>query len=139
MTWTGLAAAACALALLPACGSSDDAGPGAGDDGFNIVARDFAFLPDELGAEPSARVQISFGNEDDVTHSFTIAELNVDEEAAPGTTQTITFTTPGSGSVRWICRFHPRMSGTLSVEPGLGRSSPPSGGGASPPQGDLDY
>jgi plastocyanin len=57
-------------------------------------------------------------NAGDATHTFTIDELDVDEELAPGATAEVQADLPSDGGqLRFYCRFHAAqgMEGTITV------------------------
>ena len=109
---------------LAACGDDDDAGSGATDTesgdtttasaGATIVAADIAFDPTELNV--AAGETITLRNEDDVEHSFTIDDPEVDAEAEGGEEATVE-APEEPGTYDFHCRYHPeQMTGTLTVE-----------------------
>ena len=135
--WIVLAAV---LALvLAACGGDDEAPPAAtGDTGaatgatgatgtgdcvdltsgdvFTITISDFAFDPDCLTAR--AAQSISVVNEDSADHTFTIDGTEIDVTIPAGETFN---GEPVSGVLEpgtydFHCRFHPSMTGTITVE-----------------------
>lgn len=120
------------LALgLAACGGDDETPPpstggtGAGGtdcpdltggDTFSITISGFAFDPSCLTAR--AAQSISIVNEDSADHTFTIDGSQVDVEIAAGETFN---GEPVSGVLEpgtydFHCRFHPSMTGTITVE-----------------------
>ena len=120
--WKLLAAIA-AGAVASACG-----GAGASGGGTTLTAHNFAFDPASLSVQPGQTVTLTFQNEDGVTHSFTTdGAPAVSVDAAGGSTQTVTFTAPQSGTLAFHCRYHPQMKGTITVGGGSG-----AGAGAAP-------
>ena len=109
---------------LSACGGGDseeaggetDAGNGAAPLPVTVTASNFAFDPDAITAHATHTVDLTFVNEDDTAHTFTIDELDVDIEAAGGEEATATFTPEELGSLEFYCKFHPAMTGELTVE-----------------------
>jgi plastocyanin len=104
-----------------ACGDDNgDGGGGSGNGGatqsVNLTAQDFAFDPSTIEVDSGAEVELSFNNEDDVEHSFTAEDLDAEVEAEGGESATITFTAPESGTVEFMCKYHPdQMTGEISV------------------------
>jgi plastocyanin len=123
---------------LAACGDDDDAGSGAADTASGvtdtasgvtdaasgvtdaasaaatIVAADIAFDPTELSV--AAGETITLRNEDDVEHSFTIDDPELDAEAEGGEEATVE-APEEPGTYDFHCRYHPeQMTGTLTVE-----------------------
>jgi plastocyanin len=125
---------------LVACGDDDDAGSGATDTesvatvaasgatdsgsvatgtenvggGVTIVAANIAFDPTELSV--AAGETITLRNEDDVEHSFTIDDPELDAEAEGGEEATVA-APEEPGTYDFHCRYHPdQMKGTLTVE-----------------------
>jgi plastocyanin len=106
---------------LGACG--DDGGNGGGgtengggSESVDLTAQDFAFDPATIEVDPGAEVELTFNNEDDVEHSFTAEDLDAEVEAEGGESATTTFTAPDSGTVEFICKYHPdQMTGEISV------------------------
>ena len=112
----------CAAALLiGACGGSDEAGGGTGQDPdggttIEIVAQDFSFDTTSFEERPGTQVTVTLVNEDEAEHTFTIEELDVEAEAHGGETAEASFTAPDSGSYEFFCEYHPdQMSGTFSI------------------------
>ena len=104
-----------------ACGDDNgDGGGGSGNGGatqsVDLTAQDFAFDPSTIEVDSGAEVELSFNNEDDVEHSFTAEDLDAEVEAEGGESATTTFTAPESGTVEFICKYHPdQMTGEISV------------------------
>jgi plastocyanin len=116
----GRVVAAMVLVLgLAACGDDDDAENGGTDNeragaGATIVAADIAFDPTELSV--AAGETITLRNEDDVEHSFTIDDPEVDAEAEGGEEATVE-APEEPGTYAFHCRYHPeQMTGTLTVQ-----------------------
>ncbi len=112
-----------ALLLLVGCGEAGDEGTGgsAGGGGaadaetIQLTASDFAFDPTEIAVEPGQEVALTLTNEDDVTHSFTAEDLDVEVVADGGGSESTTFTAPDEGAVEFHCKFHSDMTGEISV------------------------
>jgi plastocyanin len=114
----------------------------AGQSDVEVEVDDFYFGPTVLEGEPGQTLTVTLFNEGDASHTFTIDELNVDEELQPGdedVTADVTF--PDSGALVFYCRFHESggMLGGLSVGGDLSTASGVSGGsGATGGEGKPD-
>jgi plastocyanin len=107
------------LAVAPsACGKTKSTSASTGG-GTTVEAYDFRFDPKVLNVKAGQKVTLMFKNEGKTEHNFSVTSLSVDQEAQPGTTQTVTFTAPGSaGDVQFFCKYHKdshNMVGTLHV------------------------
>ncbi len=107
---------------------------------LKVTQVNFRFQPDKLTGQAGQAITVDVENDGTFPHTFTITELNVDEEVAPGEKATVTFTLSNGGTFAYFCRFHRSsgMEGTLTVSgdsagaaPG-GLASSPSDGGGSP-------
>ena len=103
--------------LMAACSSDDgtddstDTGGGTGDVAMTIA--DFAFDPNTLTVTSGEDVTIQVTNDDDVEHSFTLDDDSVSQDVEGGETQAVTLNlTEGIG---WHCKYHPEMTGTVTV------------------------
>jgi plastocyanin len=112
------------LLFAGACGGGDDGEEaGAGEDvesadalPVTMTAGDFKFEPESLEGHATHTVDLTFVNEDDVEHSFTIDDMEVDVEAEGGEEATATFTPEETGTFEFYCKYHPdTMSGELTV------------------------
>ncbi|MGI8773836.1 MAG: cupredoxin domain-containing protein [Actinomycetota bacterium] len=141
---------ALSLALVgAACGTEDIPEPAgdAGDPGLegaplDVTAADFSFSPDTLSVDTSEEVVITLTNEDDVTHSFTIDELEIDIEASGGSAEEAAVTAPdGDATYSFYCRFHPaQMTGKLIVGTGgSGTDDSETGEGVEENDDGIDY
>ena len=110
--------------LFSACGGGDEPEPAAPEAAeeeveseLTLEARDFFFSPKALTGEPGQEATIVVSNTGEAPHTFTIEDLDVDEELQPGDEVEVSVTFPDSGSVDFICRFHVGggMEGTLEV------------------------
>ncbi len=117
---------------LTACGGGDRGGTG-GTDGtdstggtgcedltsgatFTLTISGSAFHPDCFTAKASQGITIV--NEDSATHSFTISGSQVDVTIDAGQTfngEPVTGVLE-PGTYDFFCRFHPSMTGTITVE-----------------------
>ena len=115
---------AAVLLLAGACGGGDE-GPDAGGNGdmsmaepvpVTITASNFKFQPETFDGHSTHTVDLTFVNEDDVKHSFTIDELDVNVEAVGGQEATASFTPEEAGTYDYYCTYHPDMTGTFKVK-----------------------
>jgi plastocyanin len=102
-----------------------------GTDEIELELDDFYFEPTVLEGEAGQTLTVSMFNEGDAPHTFTIDELQIDEELQPGDeglTAEVTF--PDSGALVFYCRFHVGggMLGGLSAGGDLTSASGVSGG-----------
>lgn len=85
----------------------------AGD--ITVVTEAVEFHPDELNAS-EGEVSVHITNKDDIRHTFTIDELEVDLNLPPNSSQRVSFSA-GPGSYEFYCQPHiPGMEGELIVE-----------------------
>jgi plastocyanin len=132
--------AACLVLLGTACGSnSASTSAGAGKpETATVEAYDYRFEPTTLNLTPGANVTVTLVNKGDSPHTFTVDDLDVNVEAQPGESQSVSFTAPESGAVAFHCHFHPdQMMGTISVD-GSQASPMESGGMDSNDSGEND-
>ncbi len=116
-----------AALVAGACGGSEEeaAAPAQGAQ-VKVEQDDFFFKPEDLSGEAGTALTVELENKGQTTHTFTIAELNVDEELAPGEKTTVTFTPTTGGGLVYFCRFHRMtgMEGTLTVSGGSAGAAP---------------
>ena len=116
------------VALTGACGGGDDADGGAGGGSeaaseasgggggsITVEAKDFEFDPAELEVAAGA-VTVDIDNAGEAPHTFTIEELDVNEEIDAGQQGTAEFDAE-PGEYEFVCTFHlgQDMVGTLTV------------------------
>jgi plastocyanin len=116
---------AAVLLLAGACGGGDEetSDAGGGDDMSNtealpvtVTAKDIAFQPKAFDGHATHTIELTFVNEDETEHSFTIDDMDVDVEAEGGEEATTTFTPEETGTFEYYCRYHPdTMTGELTV------------------------
>lgn len=104
----------------------EDEGAGGPAQSVEVTAEDFSFEPTELSVDPGAEVTVSLTNDGNTTHTFTAEDVELDIQAPAGASTEGTFTAPDSGSIDYVCTFHPSMKGTITVGGGGGAGS---GGG----------
>ena len=112
------------------------AAPAAGETEVAVGINDYFFEPDALQAEAGAPVKVELENEGNVSHTFTIDELGVDQALGPGEKATVELSADQGGTFAFYCRFHRGrgMEGELTVS-GAGGSAAPSGGAKTPVAG----
>ena len=76
-----------------------------------VSMEDSTFLPDPM--EIMVGESIEWVNMDDVAHTVTFDELEVDEVVPPQGRTSVSFTEPGEFT--YFCQFHPEMKGTIIV------------------------
>jgi plastocyanin len=98
-------------------GSSGSTGGAAGGGASTqtISIKEFAFHPDAITGAAGTTLSITITNNDSPTHSFTLDDNSVSKDIPPGQTETVAVPLPDSGTVGWHCRFHPTMTGTITV------------------------
>jgi len=97
-----------------ATGSSGATG-GAGGTTQTITIKDFAFTPSQISGPAGATLTLTITNNDTPLHSFTLDDNSVSQDIQPGTTETVKVPLPSSGTVGWHCKYHPTMTGTITV------------------------
>jgi plastocyanin len=124
------AAAVLGLALgLAAAGCGTTAGGNPGGVQLRVTARDLRFDPVTALAPARSLVTVTLVNAGGVEHSFTADSVHASADADPGELNTAAFITPDSGTIAFHCRYHPQMTGTITVTP-AGPSPTPSPGSA---------
>ena len=90
------------------------------DDGHehatDVYARTCSFSTDELRVTAGA-VGVLIDNEDPIRHTFTIKELDIDQELPANTARRVEFRA-APGAYEFICKIegHEDMKGTIVVE-----------------------
>jgi plastocyanin len=125
MTWRsaprifGGASAAAALLAVSACGATENNSGSSGTPGGTAVtvsAKEYAFTPAQFSVPAGATVTVTFHNQGTVEHSFTLNNGGGEVEADAGSTKSVTFTAPQSGTLAFHCKYHPtQMMGNITV------------------------
>jgi plastocyanin len=108
---------------------------------IEVELDDFYFEPTVLEGEAGQTLTVSLFNEGEAPHTFTVDELDVDEELQPGDegiSAEVTF--PDSGALVYYCRFHVGggMLGGLSAGGDLAAASDAPGGGSGTTEDDTN-
>lgn len=135
----------CTLALaaaLGACGDdpeSDSTEPesGSGGGSVTVTAQDFSFSPTEVTIPAGESVSVTLDNQDDVQHSFTVDDADVDIVADGTNSASGDVSIEGDQTLKFRCRFHSSMTGTLVV--GAGGTDAGGGGGDDDMTDDTGY
>ena len=83
----------------------------------SIAAFDFYFETETVILEPEVEATIEFTNNGSSLHSFSVPDLDVEVEAEPAETATVTFVTPDvPGPYEFFCKYHPdEMAGAITI------------------------
>lgn len=87
-------------------GTVNDHGTKPASNPTELELDDNYFAATFVKASAGQQFNVELRNEGTNTHTFTSAQLGVDQEVAPGTTKTVTVTAPPTGSAEFHCRFH---------------------------------
>jgi plastocyanin len=94
-------------------GTDDGSGSGTTGADVTLAADNFAFAPAEI--ELAAGEELSVKNANASTpHTFTVEGTDIDLELDPGEIEKATLDLD-PGTYAFLCRFHPQMTGTLTV------------------------
>jgi plastocyanin len=86
----------------------------AGAENATATVENFTFTPERLIVK--AGTTVTWRNEDDIPHTVT-SESRLFKSKALDTDDTFSFTFTEPGSYAYFCSLHPRMTGTVVVEP----------------------
>ena len=86
----------------------------AGAESATATVQNFTFTPERLIVK--AGTTVTWRNEDDIPHTVT-SESRLFKSKALDTDDTFSFTFTEPGSYAYFCSLHPRMTGTIVVEP----------------------
>ena len=122
--WMRLLGAVFALTLLAAaCGGDEPEGQpvdgeetpsqteSEGGGGADLTIVDFSFSPSALSVTEGQTITVT--NIGETSHTFTTDDDAIDQTIGAGETAEVTLTGVSSGGFH--CRFHPQMTGTLTV------------------------
>jgi plastocyanin len=79
-----------------------------------ILIQDFRFVPSELTIR--AGETVSWTNRDEDVHTV-VSDDGLFRSPALDTQESFSFTFKRPGTYRFTCSFHPRMTGTIIVQP----------------------
>ena len=128
--WPWVSGVAALVLLLGAGGLTLFGGGGGGGDGAaqagatalevrTGTGASLEFVPETVTAPPETAVVLTFFNDSTLPHNLTfeggIAGAT-DPNVAAAASDTVEFTTPQSGSHKFICTLHPGMEGQLLVQ-----------------------
>jgi plastocyanin len=88
---------------------------GGGENEVQLTASGFAWDRTSLQLSAGSEVRVEVRNEDTATHSFTFSEGGADQDIPGGEDATVSFTAPDAGSYQFRCKYHPAMTGTVTV------------------------
>lgn len=109
--------------VLAGCGSEDTGGTVADPpDSADLVTRKVDVKAENTAFDPTA-IQLKAGeaaefvltNADDIDHTLTIADLDVDIEAGGKATESASTGVLEAGTYAFECTIHPNMKGTITV------------------------
>lgn len=105
-----------AVALLgAACGGDDGENGASGGEGGttdSVIMVDNEFQPSSFTA---ASTTITVMNEGEALHSFTLADGDIDQDVQAGEDASIDLSGLDAGTYDFICKYHPEMTGTLTI------------------------
>lgn len=133
-----------AALLLAACGGGGGEQTTVGPTGdgnrpapsakVSLQALDTYFQPSQLTGTFGQTMEVTIKNEGKLPHTFTIDELRVDQEVAPGKSITLKVSPAEPGEFNFYCKYHVAsgMRGSLLVQRQGGASTPAAAPSASP-------
>ena len=101
-----------AVALLGAACGGDGNGGGGGETTDSVTMVDNEFQPSSFTA---ASTSITLTNDGQALHSFTIADGDIDQDVQAGESADVDLSGLDAGSYHLICKYHPEMTGSLTV------------------------
>lgn len=111
-----------AVVLVAGCGSGSGMGGGGSNGGSDaeggggkeveITIKDFTFEPSSV--KVSAGDKVTWVNEDSAAHTATASDDAFDTGDIPGG-ERATETIDGSGTIDYVCEYHPQMKAQLDV------------------------
>lgn len=94
-------------------GGGGNGGGGGGGGGTAVSIANLAFDPTTLSVSSGEEVTVSVTNDDGVEHSFTLDDGSGEVDVEPGETKELTFSL--TETTGWHCKYHPQMTGTITV------------------------
>jgi uncharacterized cupredoxin-like copper-binding protein len=111
-------AQAAAAGATPATVGAEEVAGGEASEAVEVVSNDIFFEPDELSIPADTDVTVSLPNEGAAAHNFSIDELGISVDIAPGATEETTINAP-AGTYEYYCNVpghkEAGMVGTLTV------------------------
>jgi len=92
--------------------ASPTASPTGADDEVQVTLQDFAFAPADITIAAGGKIEITNGGA--APHTFTVTDTDIDVTVQPGEDASVDVTLD-PGTYDLICRFHPEMTGTVTV------------------------
>lgn len=93
--------------------TGEAAGGGSGE--ATLTAEGFQWSETSLSL-PAGTTTLTVANADSAKHSFTAQQINVDEDVEGGASTDVELDLSGaSGSIDFVCKYHPAMTGTIEV------------------------
>ena len=94
---------------LPAQAPADNA---AAED-ISVDIADFAFAPNDIQAKVGQT--ITFTNKDSAAHTATATEGATFDSGQLDQGKSFSYTAKKAGTIKFVCSFHPNMTGTITV------------------------
>lgn len=94
-------------------GATEPTGPTGDGAAVTVQANNFSFDPSELEVASGTAIEVRNGNAN-TPHTFTVIDTEIDLELGGLESGTVTVDLD-PGTYDFECRFHPQMTGTLTV------------------------
>jgi len=109
---TGPTAETAATGPTAPTGATGETGDGGGA-AATVQANNFSFDPSELEVASGSELEVRNGHAS-TPHTFTVQDTDLDVELGGGESEVVTIDLE-PGTYGFVCRFHPQMTGTLTV------------------------
>jgi plastocyanin len=87
-----------------------------GGEKLALTAQNISWSNSNLQLKANTKYTVTVTNKDSVEHNFTFQDAKANKDVEKGEDAKITFTTPGAGSFKFFCKYHPaKMTGTVTV------------------------
>lgn len=96
-----------------ATGAIEPTGPTGDGGAVTVQANNFSFDPSELEVASGTTIEVRNGNAS-TPHTFTVLDTDIDVELGGLESETVAIDLD-PGTYDFKCRFHPQMTGTLTV------------------------
>lgn len=113
MRFAQFAIVVAAVALLGAACGGDDGGNGGGETADAVTMVDNAFEPSEFTA---ASTTITMTNEGQALHNFSQSDAGIDQDVAAGESADVDLSGLEAGTYDFSCKYHPEMTGSVTIE-----------------------